>query len=255
MCFNKFDFNLLVVFDVLLIEFNISCVVEKIYLSQFVMSNVLVCLCEYFDDELLIQVGCCMEVMLCVEVLCDVVNDVLWCIEGLIVVKFVFVLVELYWEFCILVFDFSFNVLILCVIVWVYVEGLQICFVLMLQVQDFIWLLDWVEVDLLVLLQEFCMFDYLVEEVFCECYVCVVWCDSLLVKGKLMLECYMEVGYVVMVLFGVNVFLVEVWMVSKLGFVWWVEIISFSFVFCVVLVQGIDCIVIVYGWLVCRLVI
>jgi hypothetical protein len=60
MRFNKLDLNLLVALDALT-ELNISRAAEKIHLSQSAMSNALARLREYFDDELLIQVGRRME--------------------------------------------------------------------------------------------------------------------------------------------------------------------------------------------------
>ncbi|MFX5705376.1 LysR family transcriptional regulator, partial [Acinetobacter baumannii] len=61
MRFNKLDRNLLVALDALLTELNISRAAEQIHLSQSAMSNALARLREYFDDELLIQVGRRME--------------------------------------------------------------------------------------------------------------------------------------------------------------------------------------------------
>ncbi|MBS99828.1 MAG: nodulation protein NfeD [Oceanospirillaceae bacterium] len=57
MRFNKFDMNLLVVLDALLTERNITRAGEKLFLSQSATSGALARLREYFDDQLLVQVG------------------------------------------------------------------------------------------------------------------------------------------------------------------------------------------------------
>ncbi|MCY0966293.1 LysR family transcriptional regulator [Parathalassolituus penaei] len=57
MRFNRFDLNLLVVLDALLTERNITRAGEKVFLSQSATSGALARLREYFDDQLLVQVG------------------------------------------------------------------------------------------------------------------------------------------------------------------------------------------------------
>ena len=57
MRFKKLDLNLLVALDALLTERNVTRAGERIYLSQSAMSNALSRLRQYFDDELLVQVG------------------------------------------------------------------------------------------------------------------------------------------------------------------------------------------------------
>ena len=99
MRFNKLDLNLLVALDALLTEQSISRAAEKIHLSQSAMSNALARLREYFDDELLIQVGRRMEPTPRAEVLRDAVNDVLRRIEGSIAAQPAFVAAESTREF------------------------------------------------------------------------------------------------------------------------------------------------------------
>ena len=61
MRFNKLDLNLLVALDALLKERSISRAAERLHLSQSATSNALARLREYFDDQLLVQVGRKME--------------------------------------------------------------------------------------------------------------------------------------------------------------------------------------------------
>ena len=57
MRFNKFDMNLLVVLDALLTERNITRAGERLFLSQSATSGALARLREYFDDQLLVELG------------------------------------------------------------------------------------------------------------------------------------------------------------------------------------------------------
>ncbi|EMB6252939.1 LysR family transcriptional regulator [Serratia sp. PF2-63] len=57
MRFNKLDLNLLVVLNALLTESSVKKAAEKLYLSPAATSNALARLRNYFEDELLIQIG------------------------------------------------------------------------------------------------------------------------------------------------------------------------------------------------------
>ncbi len=57
MRFKRLDLNLLVALDVLLTERNVSRAAEKLFLSQSATSGALARLRDYFNDELLVQVG------------------------------------------------------------------------------------------------------------------------------------------------------------------------------------------------------
>ena len=82
MRFNKLDLNLLVELDALLTERNISRAGERIHLSQSAMSNALARLREYFEDELLVQVGHKMEPTTRAQSLKDPVRDILVHVEA-----------------------------------------------------------------------------------------------------------------------------------------------------------------------------
>jgi hypothetical protein len=57
MRFKKLDLNLLVALDAMLKERSISRAAERLHLTQSAMSNALARLREYFDGELVVQVG------------------------------------------------------------------------------------------------------------------------------------------------------------------------------------------------------
>ena len=77
MRFNKLDLNLLVALDVLLHEQSISRSAVRLHVTQPAMSNALGRLRDYYDDDLLVQVGRRMELTPFAETLKEAVHDVL----------------------------------------------------------------------------------------------------------------------------------------------------------------------------------
>jgi DNA-binding transcriptional LysR family regulator len=77
MRFNKLDLNLLVALDALFRLRSVSRAAEQLHMSQSALSSSLARLREYFDDELLVQVGRQMELTPRAEVLREAVRDVL----------------------------------------------------------------------------------------------------------------------------------------------------------------------------------
>ena len=82
MRFNKLDMNLLVVLDALLNECSVSRAAERVFLSTSATSNALARLREYFDDELLVQVGRRMELTPRAQALREPVRDILTRVEA-----------------------------------------------------------------------------------------------------------------------------------------------------------------------------
>jgi DNA-binding transcriptional LysR family regulator len=82
--FNKLDLNLLVALDVLLKERSVTRAAEVLNLSPSAVSNALAKLREYFEDELLVQIGRKMELTPRAESLQDAVRDLLLRIDSTI---------------------------------------------------------------------------------------------------------------------------------------------------------------------------
>ena len=87
MRFNKLDLNLLVALDAMLAERSISRAAERLHLSQSAMSNALGRLRDYFDDELLVQVGRKLELTPRAETLKESVRDVLVRVDSAILAQ------------------------------------------------------------------------------------------------------------------------------------------------------------------------
>ena len=112
MRFKKLDLNLLVALDALLTEKNVTRAGERVFLSQSTMSNALSRLRQYFDDDLLVQVGGRMELTPRAALLHDAVRDVLVRIDTTIAAKPAFDPTESEREFTLFVSDYSMEVLI-----------------------------------------------------------------------------------------------------------------------------------------------
>ena len=112
MRFKKLDLNLLVALDALLTEKNVTRAGERVFLSQSTMSNALARLRQYFDDELLVQVGGRMELTPRAVMLHDAVRDVLVRIDTTIAAKPAFDPTESDREVTLFVSDYSMEVLI-----------------------------------------------------------------------------------------------------------------------------------------------
>ncbi|UXY09850.1 LysR family transcriptional regulator [Kosakonia sp. ML.JS2a] len=78
------DLNLLIILDVLLAERNVTRTGERVHLSQSATSGALSRLREFFDDQLLVQVGQRMELTPFAEMLSEEVHDVISKCEAIV---------------------------------------------------------------------------------------------------------------------------------------------------------------------------
>lgn len=78
------DLNLLIILDVLLAERNVTRTGERVHLSQSATSGALSRLREFFDDQLLVQVGQRMELTPFAEMLAEEVHDIISKCEAIV---------------------------------------------------------------------------------------------------------------------------------------------------------------------------
>lgn len=127
----QFDFNLFLVFDVLMCECNLLCVVICLYCSQLVVSNVFVCLCEQFDQLLFWCIVKGLEFIVVVFVLYVLVCQVLYLLQVGFGFQEIF---DLYivWIFCLMMNDYVQLCLLLglviCLKILVLWVMLEVCF-------------------------------------------------------------------------------------------------------------------------------
>jgi DNA-binding transcriptional LysR family regulator len=198
MRFIKLDLNLLVALDALLTEGSVTRAAERVHLGQSAMSNALTRLREYFDDELLVQVGRKMEPTPRALALKDPVRDVLIRIESAVVAQPAFDPTRSDREFRLAVSDYTSAVLIPHLLELAHRQSSKVRFQLLPQTANLKRALENGEVDLLISPSQFVSDEHPSELLLSETFCCVIWRDSLLAHGTMTLGRYLNQGHVVM---------------------------------------------------------
>lgn len=198
MRFNKLDLNLLVALDALLTENSISRAAERVHLGQSAMSNALARLREYFDDELLVQVGRKMEPTPRAISLKEPVRDVLIRVEAAVVTQPLFDPANSDREFRLTVSDYTNAVLMPHVLQEVHRQSRKVRFQLLPQAVNPKRALENGDADLMIIPALFASTEHPAEPLFTERFCSLVWRESPLAHGKLTLERYLAHGHVVM---------------------------------------------------------
>ncbi|MFP3566655.1 LysR family transcriptional regulator [Paraburkholderia sp. SIMBA_030] len=228
MRFNKLDLNLLVALDALLSERSISRAAERVHLSQSAMSNALARLREYFNDDLLVQVGRKMEQTPRAEGLANAVRDVLVRIEATVSTQPAFVPADSTREFRLLVSDYTLMTLMPHVLARVYDAAPNIRIDLRPQVAHPERALERADADLLIIPREYCSDAHPAETLLDEQFCCVLWDRATLASTPLTRESYLDAGHIV-VLPGQGQPALEDWFVQRLGVSRRVEVTTYSF--------------------------
>ncbi|MDN4592055.1 nodulation protein NfeD [Xenophilus aerolatus] len=229
MRFNKLDLNLLVALDAMLTELSISRAAERLHMSQSAMSNSLARLRDYFDDELLVQVGRKMELTPRAEVLRDSVRDVLLRVDTSIAAKPLFVRSESDREFRIFISDFTLATLMPHVLARAHAQAPSVRFALRPQVEDPTRPLERGEVDLLVLPLDYCSPNHPTEVLFVETFSCVVWNRGRYGQAPLTIEQYAAAGHVAVQPASAHPSSFEGWVVARYGLERRDEVTTYSF--------------------------
>ena len=198
MRFNRLDLNLLVALDALLTDRSITKASERLNLSPSATSNALARLREYFDDELLVQVGRRMELTPRAESLQEAVRDVLVRVDSTIAIQPEFDPSTSDRVFRIFVSDYTQMVFVPHVLALASEERCTARFELLPQVSNPQRSLERGEADLLIIPRGFLSPDHPEEVLYTEDFVCVVWRDSALARGELTFDRYLAAGHVLM---------------------------------------------------------
>ncbi len=198
MRFNKLDLNLLVALDALLTERSITLAAERLNLSPSALSNSLAKLRDYFNDDLLVQIGRKMEITPRAESLQDAVRDILLRIDSTIVAQPAFDPSKSDRVFRIFVSDYTQLVLGPTLLRLATEQRCTAQFDFLAQVVNPQRELERGEADLLVIPSGFTSPDHPSETLYDEEFVCVVWRDSRLAKEELTFDRYLEAEHVVM---------------------------------------------------------
>ncbi len=247
MRFNKLDLNLLVALDALLTERNITRAAERVHLSQSAMSNALSRLREYFEDELLVQVGRKMEPTPRAQTLQEAVRDVLLRIDTSIAAVPQFDSSTSDREFILFVSDYTMAMLLPHAMALAARQRSTVRFKLLPQVASPARSLERGEADLLIIPKAYCSPDHPADLVFAEELVCVVWSESTAARAGLSFERYAEAGHVVMVPAETSQPSFEAWFVQRFGLSRRIAITSYSFATLPFLVVGTELVATVHA--------
>jgi LysR family transcriptional regulator, nod-box dependent transcriptional activator len=228
MRFNKLDLNLLVALDAMLSERSISRAAERLHLSQSAVSNALSRLREYFNDELLVQVGRRMDLTPRAESLQQAVRDILLRIDTTVVAQPGFDASQSDREFRMFVSDFTLQILMPRVLALAAPRAPGVRFQLLPQVDQPQRALDQGEVDLLVIPESYAVPEHPSELLFEEEFVCAVWGESRLATRPLTFDDYVAAGHVVMQPVGGQPAF-EGWFMQRYGVERRIEVTTFSF--------------------------
>jgi LysR family transcriptional regulator, nod-box dependent transcriptional activator len=229
MRFNKLDLNLLVALDALLTERNITRAAERLHLSQSAMSNALSRLREYFEDELLVQVGRKMEPTPRAQTLQEAVRDVLLRIDTSIAAVPQFDSSSSDREFILFVSDYTMATLLPHALALAARQRSTVRFKFLPQVASPARSLERGEADLLVIPKAYCSPDHPAEVILEEEHVCVVWSQSTAARAGMSFDRYAEAGHVVMVPTESGQPAFEGWFVQRFGLSRRISVTTYNF--------------------------
>lgn len=229
MRFNKLDLNLLVALDALLAESSITRAAERLNMSPSATSSALARLREYFDDELLVQVGRRMEPTPRAEGLRAAVRDVLLRVESTIALQPAFDARASDRTFRIFVSDYTQLVFVPHLLAQAARQGSNVRLEFLPQVARPQRSLERGEADLLIIPSDFTSPDHPSETLYEEDFCCVLWRENPLAEGVLTRERYLAAGHVVMQPTGTDGDSYEHAAAKRLGVQRRVMVVSFGF--------------------------
>ncbi|SHE71675.1 LysR family transcriptional regulator [Marinomonas polaris] len=198
MRFKKLDLNLLVALDTLLTVQSITKGAEQLNMSPSALSNSLSRLRDYFEDDLLTQIGRRMVITPMGESLKANVRNALNNIESTILVQPSFDPKTTDRIFSVFCSDYTQTVLAPHALEIVGKQQSTARFQFLAQVENPDEQLEQGKADLLIIPSDFVSSRHPSKVLYEEEFVCVVWKDSKIAKGKLTTEKYAEAGHVLM---------------------------------------------------------
>jgi DNA-binding transcriptional LysR family regulator len=224
--FDGLDLNLLVALDALLKERNITRASEQVHLTQSAMSNALGRLREYFNDELLVQVGRKLELTPRAEGLQEAVHDVLLRIKTSIATQPTFVPEQSDRTFKLLISEYTSSLLMPTMLELVWQQSKTVGFEFMAQTTDPFGLLSRGEADLLLIPDNYLATDHPSEVLFEESYVCVIWKDHSTIGDTLSFEEYLAASHVAVQYGHEHLPAFEGWFLQRFGVVRKIQVVT-----------------------------
>jgi DNA-binding transcriptional LysR family regulator len=246
MRFNKLDLNLLVALDVLLKERSVTRAADLLHMSPSAMSTALAKLREYFDDELLVQIGRKMEVTPRAESLREAVRDVLLRVDTTIATQPAFEPRSSDRTFRIFASDYTQLVFVPSLLALAHEAGCTARFHFVPQIAHPHRELERGEADLLIIPTGFMSPDHPHEVLYHEDFVCMVWRGSKLAREELTFERYVQGEHAVMQPAGGTADTFESWFLKRYGVTRRIAVMTYSFVTVPAMVVGTELIATVH---------
>jgi len=230
MRFNQLDLNLLVALDALLTERNITVAGVRLHLSQSAMSSALARLRDYFQDELLVQVGRKMAPTPLGDSLAGPVRKLLIDIQTTIAARPAFDPVTSNRRFTLMMSDYVASVLMTSLARRAAKLAPSVAFELLNNnVTTPVDYIDRAEVDFLIMPQDFLSAEHPIEPLFVDDYVCIVCPNNPDVGDTITLDQYLELGHVVLQFSRGHVPAIDEWFLTQHGHVRRIEVIAMNF--------------------------
>lgn len=193
---NRLDLNLLVALDALLTERSITRAAEKIHLSQPATSGALSRLREYFGDELLVRVGSKMKPTPLGESLANPVHNILIQIQATVDKGIEFEGEESDRCFRFLLSDYTSTTIMADVARKLAKEAPKIKLEFFMPTDEPEDALEKENVDFLIMPTRILSKKHPIQELYHDEFVCLVCEDNPVVKEKLTLERFLDMGHV-----------------------------------------------------------
>lgn len=230
MHFRHLDLNLLVALDALLTERNITEAGRTLHVTQSAMSGSLARLREYFEDELLVQIGRKMVPTPLAESLAEPVQSILLQIKAAVEARPKFDPATSARRFSLMMSDYVSTVLMSEVLQRV--EGIapHVKFEIVSNDQPTPGeALERGDIDLLIMPQDYLAKGHPHEHLFTDGYSCLVWKGNTRVGENLSPEDYLRHGHVCVQLARGRSPVIDEWFLSRLGINRRVEAIVMNF--------------------------
>jgi LysR family nod box-dependent transcriptional activator len=230
MHFEQLDLNLLVALDALLTERSITAAGVRVHLTQSAMSGALSRLREFFNDELLTQVGRKMVPTPLGESLAEPVRQLLLQIKSTINTKPGFDPATSTRHFTVMMSDYVATVLMSELLREVEAIAPRVRFnVVSNDVSGPTEFLDRADVDLLIMPRDYLSEKHPREDLFSDDYACVVWNENPLVGDTLTREQYLELGHIVLQFGRGRIPVQDEWFLTKLGLTRRIDVLAMNF--------------------------
>jgi LysR family transcriptional regulator, nod-box dependent transcriptional activator len=226
---SQFNLNLLVALDALLTEKNVTHAGARIHLSQSAMSGALNRLREFFDDQLLVQVGRNMTLTPLAEDLAGPVRDILLQIRATMSTRPNFDPAKSTRKFALALSDYVTAVYMQNVLQRVQETAPGVTFELHSMGDRSVEALENGTLDFLIAPEAYLAPNHPKEPLFADTHVCIAWASNKKIGKTLSLRQYLSMGHVIVHAFQGSTPSYDEWFLKRFKYQRRVEVVTQSF--------------------------